>query len=100
MTKLYYTTPTQEQFDECKEKCIEIWRTFDDTYLYATEKINKIKDIKNVGDNFMYMVAMFDTQNQAKLRHLLSDETRQAIYERIKDCGMPEQFNMFRESED
>lgn len=97
MSKLYYTPPTQEQFDEVKAKCIEIWKAYDDTYLYATEKINKIKDLTNVGDNFMYMVAMFDNQNQGKLRRSISDGTRQAIYDRIKSGGMPDQFNMFRE---
>lgn len=97
MSKLYYTPPTQEQFDEVKAKCIEIWNTYDDTYLYATEKINRIKDLKNVGDNFMYMVAMFDNNNQGKLRRLISDETRQAICDRIRSGGMPEQFNMFIE---
>lgn len=97
MNKLYYTAPDQKMFDEVKEKAIEIWSSYDDEYGYATEKIRSIKDVQNIGDNFMYMVAMFDNQNQVKLRHLISNETRQAIYDRIKDGGMPEQFNMFRE---
>ena len=58
--KLYYTPSTDEQFNELKEKAIEIWQGYDDTHGYATEKINAIKDIENVSDNFMYMVAMFD----------------------------------------
>ena len=41
--RLYYTTPDQALFDELKEKCIEIWQTYDDTYNYATNKVNQIK---------------------------------------------------------
>ena len=85
MTKLYYTPPTDKQFNELKEKAIEIWLGYDDTYGYASEKINAIKDIKNIQDNFMYMVAMFDIHNQAKLAWLLSPEARKAVIERLKD---------------
>lgn len=95
MSKLYYTPPTDEQFDELKEKAIEIWNTYDNTYGYVDEKVGRIKDIKNVGDNFMYMVAMFDINNQAILASKLSDETRQAVSERMIDGGNPSEFNPF-----
>lgn len=95
MSELYYTPPTQEQFDECKAKCIEIWNTYDDTYGYATEKISRIKDIQNVGDNFMYMVAMFDSSNQLKLAGKLSKETRQAVADRMSQGGQPDFLNPF-----
>lgn len=94
---LYYEPPTDDQFNEVKQKAIEIWQTYDDTHLYATEKINRIKDLPNIADNFMVIVAMFDNQNQGKLRRSISDEARQAICDRIRAGGMPEQFNMFRE---
>ena len=91
--KLYYTAPSDEQFNEVKEKAMELWKEVDsdnDKYGYATEKINRIKDIANVEDNFMFIVAMFDSDNQALLAEKLSAETRSAIRERMIDGGNPE----------
>ena len=95
MDKLYYTAPPQEQFDEVKEKAIEIWNTYDNQFGYVDEKVNAIKDIQNVEDNFMYMVAMFDSQNQTKLAYMVSSETRKAIADRIKSGGTPDYLNSF-----
>ncbi len=93
--KLYYTPPTDEQFNELKEKAIEIWAPMGDEPSYAKEKIGRIKDIKNVEDNFMYMVAMFDIHNQRKLADKLSDGTRKAVRERMVDGGQPEHLIHF-----
>jgi len=98
MTKLYYTPPTDEQFNELKEKAIEIWSTMGDEPSYSQEKIGRIKDIANVKDNFMYMVAMFDQNNQQKLSDKLENETRGAVAERIKDGGSPDYYNVFLSS--
>lgn len=87
MTRLYYTPPSDEIFEEVKSKAIEIWGVYDDTYGYATEKINRIKDLKNVSDNFMYMVAMFDLSNQARLATIVSEDARRAVRDRIEDGG-------------
>lgn len=95
MTKLYYTPPTDEQFNELKEKAIEIWKGYDNDYGYADEKVGRIKNIKNIEDNFMYMVAMFDPLNQGRLAKKLSAETRQAVGERMIDGGTPEEYNPF-----
>jgi hypothetical protein len=95
MSKLYYTPPLQKLFDEVKNKCMEVWNTYDDTYGYASEKIGRIKDLKNVSDNFMYMVAMFDMDNQKRLAKLLSEEAKKAIAERIKSGGTPDIYNVF-----
>ena len=95
MSKLYYTAPAEEQFNEVKEKAIEIWNTYDDTYGYATGKISRIKDTKNFQDNFMYMIAMFDSSNQRKLAEKLSVETRKAVRDRMIDGGNPEYSIIF-----
>jgi hypothetical protein len=61
---------------------MKLWHIVDrdhDKYGYATEKVNRIKDIENVGDNFMYIVSMFDMDNQRLLADLVSPETRQAV---------------------
>ena len=80
---LYYQAPNDEQFTELKEKAIQIWRTYDNEYGYADEKVNAIQNVQNIRDNFMYMVAMFDENNQAILASMLSEETRKAARERM-----------------
>ena len=93
-TKLYYTPPTDSQFNELKEKAIEIWQIYDNTHGYVDEKVNQIKDIKNIGDNFMYMVAMFDVHNQKKLADKLKKGTKEAVSLRIKSGGA-DNYNVF-----
>lgn len=91
MSRLYYEPPTEEVFNEVKQKCIELWQTYDDAYGYASEKVNGIKDLKNIQDNVMSMIARFDHINMAKLAEKLSPEARKAIRERILDGGnLPE----------
>jgi hypothetical protein len=85
MSKLYYTPPSNKIFKEVKLRAIEIWKKYDNTYGYADEKINRIKDMKNIEDNMMYIVAMFDLSNQIKLINKLSIDARNAIKERMLD---------------
>ena len=98
MAELYYTPPKDEQFNELKEKAIELWKEVDsdnDKFGYATEKINRIKDLENVQDNFMYMVAMFDAGNQGKLATKLSSLTKLAVIERLIDGGASPEMIQF-----
>jgi DNA-binding MltR family transcriptional regulator len=98
MTKLYYIAPSEDIFNEVKKASMELWHEVDDDndkYGYATEKCDRIKDISNVGDNFMYMVAMFDNNNQVFLAQKLSDEARQAIRDRMIDGCNPEYLIAF-----
>ena len=85
MTKLYYTTPPEDVFNEVKKAAIEQWKTFDDTFGYATNKINRIKDLPNVEDNFMFIVSMFDPIQQRKLRNKLSAKARREVLDRLID---------------
>jgi len=98
MTQLYYTAPGDEIFEEVKKKAIELWKVVDtdnDKYGYTTEKINRIKDIKNITDNTMSIVAMFSIDNQLLLAQELSEPTREAIRERMIDGGQPEDLIAF-----
>lgn len=70
----YYTAPSQEVFDEIKRAAMQLWGAYENTYGYATEKIDRIKDIKNVEDNYAYIVAMFDSHNQRELTYLLEND--------------------------
>ena len=75
----YYKAPSDEVFNEIKEKSIEIWQTYDDTYGYASEKIERVNSIANVKDNWGAIVGMFDNHNQHKLLAKLSPEVREKV---------------------
>ena len=82
----YYEAPSDEVFNDIKSKSIEIRNTYDDTYWYATEKIDSIKDIENFKDNVWYIFGMFDINNQKKLFHLVGDESKKLLSEYWKDA--------------
>jgi hypothetical protein len=75
----YYDAPSDEIFNEIKEKALEIWATYDDTYGYATEKMNRVDSITNFKDNWGTIVAMFDHPNQVKLVNKLSPEAKEKV---------------------
>ncbi len=89
-SKLYYTPPSDECFEDLKKSAISLWSTMGDEPSYSKEKIGRIKDIANIKDNFMYMFAMFDINNQRKVGASIRDETREAINERLVSGGSPE----------
>lgn len=75
----YYEAPAQHVFEDIKQAALSIWSSYDDTYGYASEKMNRIKDLENISDNAWYMVAMFDMPNQRKLLDLVQPETADLI---------------------
>lgn len=95
MDNLYYQAPENRIFNEVKAAALEIWGSYDDTYGYATEKKDRIKDLTNTGDNVMYIVAMFDIVNQVKLAQAISPDARAAIRDRLKAGGMSDSFIVF-----
>jgi nitrate reductase beta subunit len=105
MTRIYYTPPVDEVFNEVKAKAIELWREIAGLeqpgvemtrgdLLYLEEKL-RIKDFENVGDNLMTIVAMFDYANQAKLSQKISEASRIAIRTRMIDGGQPGEYIYF-----
>ena len=88
----YYTAPNDECFDEVKEKALEIWRS----YLYPSEKVEKVEKLENIGDNFMFIISMFDDPNQKKLSSMLSDKAKKEISDRMRTGGTPEEWNYFK----
>lgn len=94
--KLYYTAPPDDQFEELRTAAIGLWNEInDDEFGYATMKINRIKDIKNIEGNFMYIVAMFDINNQIELVSRVSEPTRRSVRERMVDGGVLVQYITF-----
>ena len=57
-------TPTEEIFNEMKAIASKIWNTYDNTYGYVNEKLDRINSIENFQDNTMVFYRMFDHQNQ------------------------------------
>jgi hypothetical protein len=80
----YYAAPAQAVFDDIKQAAIKVWGEYDDTYGYASEKINYIKDIQNVKDNAWFIVAMFDHINKVRLLGHVSDATREILLDVMK----------------
>lgn len=77
----YYDAPSDEIFNEIRDKAIEIWQTYDDTYGYATEKISYLNSFGNIRDNWGTIVGMFDSTNQQKLMAKLSPEAHDKVKE-------------------
>ena len=94
--ELYYTPPTDEVFNEVKEKCVAMWvDNFDNEFGYVDGKVNRIKDMPNVSDNLMYMIAMFHPHLQRALAERLSDEANTEIMLRLLDGGADVQYIPF-----
>lgn len=92
MTKsLYYTAPSDEIFEEVKAKAIELWKEKTASNPeYVDEKTDYIETVRNIDDNIMTIVAMFDHVNMELLAYKLSWEARTAIRERMVDGGNPD----------
>jgi hypothetical protein len=67
-------TPTEEVFNEMKTIASKIWNTYDNTYGYVNEKLDRINSINNIQDNAMVFYRMFDHQNQNSFRCSASPE--------------------------
>jgi hypothetical protein len=89
MERLYYTAPSDEIFTEVKDAAIEVWTEKNSHPFYIAEKVDRIKNITNVKDNMMFIVAMFDDENMRNLSRKLSKEARIAIRGRMIDGGNP-----------
>ncbi len=85
--RLYYTPPDDDQFDDMKLACARLWYQIADHIGYAHEKVERIINLQNIRDNFMYMLAMFDMNNQRKIAERLSADTLESVNERLLDGG-------------
>ncbi len=83
--KLYYTAPSDESFEDMKRCAIELWNEYDNSFSYVDEKVNAIKDLENVGDNFMFIYGMFDSTNQIKIANRLKNKTLKELGERLEE---------------
>jgi hypothetical protein len=72
-------TPSIEIFNEMRAAATQIWNTYDNQFGYVTEKLNRINSLENIQDNAMVFYRMFDWENQAKFRNLVSHQTLEYI---------------------
>jgi len=85
---LYYEAPSDAAFEDMKAAAMEVWGQYRNSAGgYYEEKTDRIKDIRNIKDNFMYIFAMFDIHNQRKCASLLKPETIEAVRERMVAGG-------------
>lgn len=81
--EMYYTAPSDDIFKEMQDKACIVWSKYDDDYWYRTEKTDKVKSLENISDNFMYILAMFDSDNIEELYWIASEQLKNAIKERL-----------------
>lgn len=75
-----HKTPSIEIFNELKDAAKSVWQdNYSDEFGYVTEKLDRIKSIDNYADNAMVCYRMFDSNNQYKMRQLLSPEALEYI---------------------
>ena len=86
-TRLYYTAPSDECFEDLKQKSIELWKSKHAHPSYEKEKVDYIEKMQNISDNFMTLFAMFDHNNQRKVGETISQATKDALNERLIDGG-------------
>lgn len=70
MSKEYYTAPDEDIFHDIKLCCLAVWAKYyyDRTSRpYMMEKMDRVLRMKNISDNYMSMIAMFDVGNQYEL---------------------------------
>ena len=81
----------QQLFDEMKLISIDIWKTYDDTHWYASQKIRIINSTENIQDNGFWFRRMFDWYNQLKFLDKCSNELKKflGIYYRFPN---PERY--------
>ena len=92
--ELFYTPPKYECFEELRTICIRFWRTFDEVE-YVDEKINRIKNLKNEGCNFVMMVQMIHVVSREVISKALSLETRNEISMRLYGWEKENEFDFF-----
>lgn len=85
--KLYYTAPSDEAFEDMRQAALKVWEKYKREPDYYKEKTERIKVMKNIQDNFMYLFAMFDHLNQRECVSYLKPSTRDELQARMIDGG-------------
>lgn len=76
---LWYIPPEQHILDDMYNTARDIWLTYDDTYGYATEKIEYLNHMKRNTRDYMLAWTMFDDTNQNKFAAKLQPESKEYL---------------------
>lgn len=91
----YYTAPSDEIFEECKQAALELWREICPEFYETKDKYIIISRLENCRDNFMYICAGFDMQNQLKHADKLSKECLKEISSRYMAGGGEARYDVY-----
>ncbi len=94
---IYRMPPAQKIFEEVRDKSIHIWTNYGNSYGWLNQKLDAIKAVNNVGDSFLFIVAMFDLSKQELLAYKLSTEARLEVRKRLLAAEVPERYIAFYE---
>lgn len=94
----YYEPPSEKAFNEIKETAVKIWENPNYSYhpTYVSEKVDHIKPLQNIKDNYAHIIAMFDDEKQMVLINLLSNETKQELFPADRDSRRGSGFERLR----
>lgn len=94
-TNLYYVPPSDAAFEDMRKACLDVWGKYkDEPGDYFEEKTQRIPIMSNISDNFMYLFAMFDMNNQRQVISLLEPSTIEAVRERLIAGGSRELIDL------
>jgi len=91
-----YLPPRQKVFEEIKKACVDMWKTYDNSYGYVDEKIERVEQIRNEGADVMFLLNMFHHTMKEYIISTLSPEAKDYIkyYNKINEEGLnPERDN-------
>ena len=70
--KLYYQAPSDEIFNDMKQAAITVWKEVAHHPSYLKEKLDRIDRMQNISDNFMTILAMFDSNNMQRVGNIIN----------------------------
>lgn len=85
---LYYTAPPDAAFEDMKQAALKVWEKYkNEPGDYYEGKVARVTHVTNVEDNFMYLIAMFDSENARECVSYLSEDTKNELRSRMIDGG-------------
>jgi hypothetical protein len=74
---IYDTAPPDDVFAEVRNRARQYWfDNFDNTHGYVTGKVERIDGIENHDDNYLFILNMFDHENERRCISSMSKKTR------------------------
>lgn len=74
------TPPSDKAFEEIKAKSILLWMACGESKEIIKQNIALLGDIKNIKNNALCIVEMFNEENRRKLLHSLSEEAQEWLH--------------------